>query len=424
MTKERFLQKCLKEGYFQSHDRVLIALSGGLDSMTLLDYLYTYRQILGIELGIVHVNHKQRLASDLEEQSLKEIARKLGVEFFTSSFSGKFSENNARQFRYHFFQEMMREKGYTALVTAHHADDQAETIFMRLLRGSRLRFLVGMVERQPFGTGELIRPLLFFHKSEFPPIFHFEDESNSQNTYLRNRIRNHYFKDLKQENPRLIKALLDLGNQTATLYQALDDLTKDMDVQNLTLFHKQSFAVQSFLLESYCQTFPDLQLSKEQFQEVLEILQMKKTYHHPLKSGYELFKNENYFEIRKISPQPDSQKRSVLLEYGQELLLAGFTFSFGKPLLGEEVDVYLVSRETPILLRNRQAQDKIVLNGITKKIRRYFIDQKIPKNEREEAIILEQNGQILGIAGMVTSDLSKFLKSDIMNSKLYIQRNR
>lgn len=424
MTKEQFLNHCQKAGYFQEHEKVLVAISGGLDSMTLFNWLYSCRDALGIELGLAHINHKQRPESDEEERALQAIAKKLGVAWFTSSFSGTFSENAARKFRYDFFQYIMKEKGYTALVTAHHADDQAETIFMRLLRGTRLRYLQGIAPRQEFAGGELIRPLLSFHKKDFPETLHFEDASNAENHYLRNRIRNVYLPDLEVENPRFREALLDTGHQVSQLYQALEDLTADLDVTDLAVFSVQTSAVQHFLLENYCQTFPDLQLSKEQFEQVLHILQEKGNYQHPLRSGYELYKDYQRFEIRKISPQSDSQERSVLLEYDHQLLLAGYTFSFGRKLEGENVDVYHVSRETPILLRHRQPQDQMLLGGHHKKLRRYFIGQKVPKNEREEAIILEQAGHILGIAGMVASDLSKFPKSDIMNSKLYIQRNR
>ena len=89
---------------------------------------------------------------------------------------------------------------YTALVTAHHADDQAETIFMRLLRGSRLRHLSAMQNVNAFGDGELIRPFLTYSKKELPNIFHFEDDSNRSLDFLRNRIRNRYFPMLEEEN--------------------------------------------------------------------------------------------------------------------------------------------------------------------------------------------------------------------------------
>ena len=103
-----------------------------------------YTEKFSIEIGIAHVNHKQRVESDTEENYLRDWAKEHQVPIYVSYFSGNFSEKTARDFRYHFFKQIMNEQNYTALVTAHHADDQAETIFMRLLRGSRLRHLSGI----------------------------------------------------------------------------------------------------------------------------------------------------------------------------------------------------------------------------------------------------------------------------------------
>ena len=211
MIEQQFLKQCKEKAYFIEHQRVLLAISGGLDSMTLLNLLYKYQKELDIELILAHINHKQRIEADQEEKQLKEIAQKLGVKILTSSFSGVFSEKSARDFRYNFFKKVMQEEDCTALVTAHHADDQAETIFMRILRGSRLRYLSGMKDRQPFGGGELIRPLLEFSKTDFPTVFHFEDASNFENTYFRNRVRNQYFPLLETENPRIKQAIIGLG---------------------------------------------------------------------------------------------------------------------------------------------------------------------------------------------------------------------
>ena len=94
---------------------------------------------------------------------------------------------------------MMEKTSSTALVTAHHADDQVETIFMRLIRGVRLQHLSAIKERQIFAKGELIRPLLSFYKKDFPKIEHFEDSTNKENHYLRNRIRNLYLPQLEKE---------------------------------------------------------------------------------------------------------------------------------------------------------------------------------------------------------------------------------
>ena len=422
MIDQKFRKQMQEKRYFQNHRKVLVAVSGGLDSMTLFHLLYQNREELEIELGIAHVNHKQRPESNMEEKELSNFAQQLGVKFFSSNFSGDFSEEKARQFRYRFFEEIMLREGYTALVTAHHADDQAETVFMRLLRGARLRYLSGMTEVQPFANGELIRPLLYFHKKDFPDILHFEDKSNLQNDYLRNRIRNLYLPSLKKENPRFKDSLISLGKEVEDLQTALSHLTQGLDITKLEVFEQQIPEVQNFLLQEYLKKFPSLNINKKQFEEILGILRTKANYIHPLKDAYELVKDYKHFEIRKISRRSDLKMDSILLECGNQLQFGDYQFSFGTPLEGENVQAIAVSRETPLLLRRRKTGDCLRLKGHHKKLRRLFIDQKIPFEEREKAIIVEQNQQILAIVNIAISDLSKELKSDIMSTVLYIQK--
>ena len=422
MIEKQFLKLCKEKAYFKNHQRVLLAVSGGLDSMTLLSFLYKYQKELDIELILAHVNHKQRIEADQEEKQLKEIAQKLGVKILTSSFSGVFSEKSARDFRYNFFKKVMQEEECTALVTAHHADDQAETIFMRILRGSRLRYLSGMKDRQPFSSGELIRPLLEFSKTDFPTVFHFEDASNFENTYFRNRVRNQYFPLLETENPRIKQAILDLGVEIAQLQKALSHLTEDLNTTDIQTFRKQKREVQVFLLQEYLEKFPDLQLSKAQFEEILHILNTKTNYHHYLKNQYELIQDYQTFKIQKIGPKSDSKKDAILLKFEDIIELDNFCFSFGKELVGGVVQMIPVSRKTSIVLRHRQSGDRILLKGHHKKLARYFIDEKYSLQERDEAIIVEQFDEILGIAGIVTSDLSKNSKRDIMKDILYIKK--
>lgn len=422
MIKQKFLKKMQEKKYFQDHRRVLIAVSGGLDSMTLLQLLIDSQKELAIELAIAHVNHKQRPESDQEEKVLVKIAEQLGVKIFTSSFSGNFSENAARQFRYDFFGKVMQEGHYTALVTAHHADDQAETVFMRLLRGARLRHLSGMKAVQSFACGELIRPLLTFRKSDFPDIQHFEDSSNFQNDYLRNRIRNLYLPDLEKENPQFKDSLRYLGKEIEDWQTALSHLTRDLDIKNVQVFHQQIPQIQRFLLQNYLENFPGLNLSKQQFEEVLNILRNKANYQHTLKKDYELVKDYQRFKIKKISRKPDLKMDSILLEFENLIEFGHYRFSFGIPLSGENIQKIFVSRETSLILRFRKEGDSILLNGHHKKLRRLFIDKKVSFEKRNSSVVVEQNHQILAILNIAISDLSKALKSDIMSTVLYIQK--
>ena len=395
MRDRDFLNHFLEKGYFEGHSRVVLALSGGLDSMFLFQLLLNYQKELGIELFLAHVNHKQRPESDKEENELRKLAEQAGVPIYVACFTGDFSEANARQFRYEFFREVIEKTSSTALVTAHHADDQVETIFMRLIRGVRLQHLSAIKERQIFAKGELIRPLLSFYKKDFPKIDHFEDSTNKENHYLRNRIRNLYLPQLEKENVQVKKAILEFGKEVSDYQIALAELSQAVDVEDLTQFLSFSEATQRVLLQQYLSRFADLNVTREQFQEI---------------------------QIGKIRPKSDEKSSECVLNYQNQVYYEGFLFSFGIPLKGENVQQINVSRETSLILRHRQPGDYLIINGHRKKVRRLFIDLKIPTEKRKNAIIVEQFGQIYSILEIELSDLSIKMKNDIMNTVLYIEK--
>ena len=389
MKMQKILQEIQKYEYFAQHDKVLVAVSGGVDSMNLLLFLQAHQEDLAIQIGLAHVNHKQRQESEIEEAYLRKWAQDHQVPFYLAHFSGNFSEKTAREFRYDFFKRVMEEEGYTALVTAHHADDQAETIFMRLLRGSRLRHLVGMQPVKSFGPGQLIRPFLKIEKKDLPDIFHFEDESNQSDTYLRNRIRHHYLPSLSQENPKFSAALRELGKETDHLLMALSDLTADIEENNLQSFRKQSPAVQYYLLQNYLEDFPDLSLTRAQFESLLKKIGQASPEDSYLKAGYYLHLQKDQFYLDKIGPRTDSVFPAQVLKYGNIVSFGQTSFEFGQT--GE---IAMTSLE-PVTLRPRQAGDSIDFGSFHKKIRRLFIDEKIPTQERSQAIVAEQNDQII-----------------------------
>ena len=410
---QKLLQMMQAKGYFNRHKKILVAVSGGADSMSLLHFLYNHQKDLDIQLGIAHVNHKQRQESEHEEAYLRHWAEEHKVPFHYSAFSGKFSENAARTFRYEFFKQVMKDYDYSALVTAHHADDQSETIFMRLLRGSRLRHLTGISAIRPFGTGQIIRPFLHLTKDQLPVTFHFEDRSNTSLAYLRNRIRLSYLPTLSQENPKIKEHLCLLAEEIGLMEQALGELTKDISITDLSVFQQQSDAVQLFLLQNYLDSFPDLQLSKGQFNQLISYLRKNGSGKIPLKNGYELVKTQTYFLIRKeasISLSPP-----CLLEFGKSVEFEDYTLTFSEFNDVSNTDAISIWSDAPIVIRHRKEGDKIDLGSHHKKLRRLFIDNKILEKDRQKAIIGEQDGQIifLYVAGRL------YLKKRPENAILY-----
>ena len=410
---QKLLQMMQAKGYFNQHKKILVAVSGGADSMSLLHFLYNHQKDLDIQLGIAHVNHKQRQESEHEEAYLRHWAEEHKVPFHYSAFSGKFSENAARTFRYEFFKRVMKDYDYSALVTAHHADDQAETIFMRLLRGSRLRHLTGISAIRPFGTGQIIRPFLHLTKDQLPVTFHFEDRSNTSLAYLRNRIRLSYLPTLSQENPKIKEHLCLLAEEIGLMEQALGELTKDISTTDLSVFQQQSDAVQLFLLQNYLDSFPDLQLSKGQFNQLISYLRKNASGKMPLKNGYELVKTQTYFLIRKeasISLSPP-----CLLEFGKSVEFEDYTLTFSEFNDVSNTDAISIWSDAPIVIRHRKEGDKIDLGSHHKKLRRLFIDNKILEKDRQKAIVGEQDGHIifLYVAGRL------YLKKKPENAILY-----
>lgn len=420
MIDKKFIKVAKSRHFFSKHQRVLVAVSGGIDSINLLHLLYQYQDELAIELGIAHINHGQRLASLDEENYLKKLADELELPIYIDYFKGKFSEKNAREFRYQFFKKIMEDEHYTAVVTAHHADDQVETVLMRLIRGSGLFQLSAIKERQKFGGGELIRPLLTFKKSEFQDYTHFEDVSNLDYHYFRNRVRHYHLPQLRQENPQLDRHLLSLSQEVTMLESVLAELTANFPINDVKAFLTYSPALQSYLFKRYLDQFPKLAPSKAQVDELLEIINKKANYYQPIKSGYYFKKDYDTFEITKISPETDSTLIDKVLKLNQSTNFGPYEVNFQ---VGDKDgdDVIYVSGASPVTLRHRRLGDKLLINGQTKKLRRYFIDNKIPQLAREKALVIEQDKKILAVYPFVTSDLSKDLKNDTMKSILSIK---
>ncbi len=203
---ERLLKTIRKQESIRAGDRLAVAVSGGADSVALLCLLLELRAEFGIVLSVAHVNHKLRgEESDEDARFVGGLARQHGVELHVREAPVDAARDSgieaaARKLRYDFFRELAREGRVAKIATAHTLDDQAETVLLRVFRGTGIRGLAGIhprivFEEQGRAFGELVRPLLGFRRAALQEFLRErnqswrEDSSNLDVAFLRNRVR-------------------------------------------------------------------------------------------------------------------------------------------------------------------------------------------------------------------------------------------
>ncbi len=215
--------------------QILVGLSGGIDSVLLLELLS--QQIDSKRIQAVHINHGLSDNADQWQQFTQNYCRQLGVEFYAEKIqlvvTGEGIEAAAREARYAVFEKRLKQNGL--LFLAHHADDQVETVFYRLLRGSGSKGLAGIPESRPLGMGQLIRPLLAYSKQAIQreaverDLNWIEDESNLDDRFDRNYIRNQVIPVIAKRWPDYPQTIM----HSAGLSDQANQLSKDLALEDL-----------------------------------------------------------------------------------------------------------------------------------------------------------------------------------------------
>ncbi|HPE84889.1 MAG TPA: tRNA lysidine(34) synthetase TilS [Chlamydiales bacterium] len=293
--------QCLKivkeflDRYLVDERPIILAISGGPDSLALLHLMRVCRQFFDMDLHIAHVDHSLRPESKQEALELKRYVEKLGLPFHIHTLDGAVEgnlEDWARQKRYRYFRALYQVLEAQALVVGHHLDDQAETVLKRVLEGAHLHKLGALTPESVFHRMRVWRPLLSLSKQELECWLYqfgakgFDDATNRDNRYLRARMRQLIFPELeKQFGKKIAPTLARLGERSVELrsylqrrtrryFRAIEKTEQEHKI-DLTLFYPlEKVEVMHFLSEWAASL--DIMLSHSELETLFNLLKMRK----------------------------------------------------------------------------------------------------------------------------------------------------
>jgi tRNA(Ile)-lysidine synthase len=422
LATEKFTQFIQQNALFNREERVLLALSGGKDSV-LMAHLY---KAAGYRFGLAHANFGLRAAeSDADEQFCEALAKQLDVPFYTTRFQTQAYaqaeqvsiQMAARELRYQWLEHLRQSEGYHYVAVAHHQNDSVETILLNLVRGTGVSGLHGILPKRDF----LIRPLLYLSRVEVDALVaeeslaYREDSSNQSVKYARNKIRHEVVPVLKELNPSLEHTFEQNARRMAELEELLHQRVAELREQ---LFETAVDGTVRIALAPLKTLHPQKTLLFELFkpygftESVLADLcaswdgQVGKVFQS---ATHELLLDRDCLYLHNFllaSPQvTTAQSNQTELSWNkqhytlQNIDIAEFVLekTNQKAQLDADLLVY------PLVLRSWQVGDTYQPLGMKgqKKLSDLFIEHKIPRNQKENTLVLQNgNGDIVWVAGM------------------------
>lgn len=409
------MQKHLEEHFsFVKEKKLLLAISGGIDSMVLLNVF----KKLGLEIGVAHCNFQLRgQDSDADALFVEEKAEALQVPFFLQTFATKdyASEHKfsiqvaARKLRYDWFAEVLLQENYDFIVTAHHLDDQVETFLIHLSRGTGLEGLVGI----PAKNGNIMRPFLEISREEIEVyakenrISWREDVSNASDKYLRNKVRHHIVPVLKELNPSF---LTSFQNTLEHLQQVADLVTDSSEriFEKVALVEKGTIKIDCKKLVRYdsYQAYLYQWLKEYGFTAWNDIYNLveAQTGKHIFSATHLLLKDRDFLVL---SPKNKREEENV---YYIEKLTENLKFPLNVSLCqtddileptNNSIFVDQNKLSFPLVLRKKQEGDYFYPSGMKgkKKLSKYFKDEKYSLLDKEKQWLLTSNNEIVWVIG-------------------------
>ena len=432
----KFVQFIEKNELFEKNEKLVVGVSGGADSVCLLSLLCKYREEMDFDMTVVHVNHGIRSEASEDAQFVEELCREYKVPFVLKAVLvndlakqwNMSTEEAGRKVRYDAFNEVLGDKG-GKIVVAHNQNDVAETVLFNLFRGSGSAGLVGIRAK----NGNIVRPLLGFSREEIEnyleenQLNYCIDKTNLTDDYTRNKIRNHILPYAENE---IAKGCISHICNTATLLKEQEEY---LEIQAEAEWKK---------IVVFDDTKISCSLDKSAFLQLHAYMQ-KRLLHKTLcymagsqkditgkhvESVLGLFEKEGmkYVDL-PYNLQAKSEYDRVCIEKKElrvcedhiesDLQVAkGFTFRIFSAKMLDTIPEKAYTKwfdydkiEGSLVIRTRKEGDYLVMQDGShrKSLNRYFIDKKIPKDKRDEVLLLADGSHIMWVIGGRISDYYK-----------------
>lgn len=424
-------------GNIVNNSTIVVAVSGGPDSIVLLNILNNLKEKYNYKIVCAHVNHKLRQESEEEEIFVKNICINNNIIFEKIDFDTYITtniESEAHDRRYTFFEEIIKKYNSNYLLTAHHGDDLVETILMKLTRGSSLDGYIGFNKISNRNNYKIIRPLIFYTKEEILKyaddnnIEYRIDKTNFDKKITRNRYRLNILPLLKKENNNIhlkyLKFSEELEENNEFIREYINEryyiIIKENVINIKELVNEKTFIIKKiiykFLLENYKNEIK--LINDKHIDSIFNLVSNKKSGFISLPSNKQIYvSSESIYFIN------DKNKESYKLLLTEEMI----DIPYGKIGIIKDTNLtnnyvtYLDSNniKLPLYVRNIKDNDFIEvlnLNG-TKKVKDVLKDCKVDKDKRDNyPVVIDSNNKIIFIPGLKKSkyDTLKQGKYDII----------
>ncbi len=436
-------------------DKVLVALSGGADSVCLTHILSCLAQELKFKVSAAHLNHGIRgEEATRDEEFSRAFCEKLGIGFYCKHIKaveiaeteGITVEEAGRKERYAFFEEICKKDGQKTVATAHNKDDAAETVLMRIIRGTGIDGLSGVKFVREDGV---IRPLLKVSRAEIEAycrensLEYCTDSTNLDNNYTRNKVRNELLPYLRENfNPNITESLVNLSESATADSEFINSyarrlfkrLGSPMPNRKPVVLHIESIsmvdrAIEARLIMAAAKEAmgEDFYLEKKHIRDILSLknkdtgasLNFSKGLTVRVMYGWLEFRNENHMEMNQAMAFENDYITEIEPGNGYKIEGRDGTVFVKRVVLGEykktpgDILIDEDKIDKAVYLRNRRKGDKMVVysDGRSKKLKNIFIDMKIPRDKRDDIPLICQGDEVIAIVGGRVSEKYKVDKN-------------